>query len=263
MKSRKVSRRQALGTMGAASAALVLGCGGSPSAPSAASAAPESSSTNGSCAVTPTETAGPFPSLNNLFRSDIREGKSGTLLTLTIKVVNSNAGCAAVPNADVEIWHVDAAGQVLRVRLAGRANVSPWHPDHQRQRRGDVHDDLPGWYQGRATHIHAEVTIGGVSRKVTADRVSRGRQRRRAYERRVRIAWKEPDDQPCGWHLRRQPRFGAGRPDRRRGERLRGSLPGGDRGMMPISRPTDVVRSACWFPRHHRGCLHACAGTSG
>jgi hypothetical protein len=25
----------------------------------------------------------------------------------------------------------------------------------------------PGWYQGRATHIHVEVTINGVSRKVT------------------------------------------------------------------------------------------------
>ena len=25
----------------------------------------------------------------------------------------------------------------------------------------------PGWYAGRATHIHLEVTIGGVSRKVT------------------------------------------------------------------------------------------------
>ena len=124
MKSRKVSRRQALGTMGAASAALVLGCGGSPSAPSAASAAPESSSTNGSCTVTPTETAGPFPSLNNLFRSDIREGKSGTLLTLTIKVVNSNAACAAVPNADVEIWHVDAAGHTPSTARRPRKRIS-------------------------------------------------------------------------------------------------------------------------------------------
>jgi protocatechuate 3,4-dioxygenase beta subunit len=25
----------------------------------------------------------------------------------------------------------------------------------------------PGWYQGRATHIHVEVKISGVSRKVT------------------------------------------------------------------------------------------------
>jgi len=166
MKSRKVSRRQALGTMGAASAALVLGCGGSPSAPSAASAAPESSSTNGSCAVTPTETAGPFPSLNNLFRSDIREGKSGTLLTLTIKVVNSNAGCAAVPNADVEIWHVDAAGQYSE--YGSQAAQTYLRGIQTTNGNGEVTFTTiyPGWYQGRATHIHAEVTIGGVSRKV-------------------------------------------------------------------------------------------------
>ncbi len=25
----------------------------------------------------------------------------------------------------------------------------------------------PGWYQGRATHVHVEVSVGGVSRKVT------------------------------------------------------------------------------------------------
>jgi protocatechuate 3,4-dioxygenase beta subunit len=167
MKSRKVSRRQALGTMGAASAALVLGCGGSPSAPSAASAAPESSSTNGSCAVTPTETAGPFPSLNNLFRSDIREGKSGTLLTLTIKVVNSNAGCAAVPNADVEVWHVDAAGQYSE--YGSQAAQTYLRGIQTTNGNGEVTFTTiyPGWYQGRATHIHAEVTIGGVSRKVT------------------------------------------------------------------------------------------------
>ena len=167
MKSRKVSRRQALGTMGAASAALVLGCGGSPSAPSAASAAPESSSTNGSCTVTPTETAGPFPSLNSLFRSDIREGKSGTLLTLTIKVVNSNAACAAVPNADVEIWHVDAAGQYSE--YGSQAAQTYLRGIQTTNGNGEVTFTTiyPGWYQGRATHIHAEVTIGGVSRKVT------------------------------------------------------------------------------------------------
>jgi len=153
--------------MGAASAALVLGCGGSPSAPSAASAAPESSSTNGSCTVTPTETAGPFPSLNNLFRSDIREGKSGTLLTLTIKVVNSNAGCAAVPNADVEVWHVDAAGQYSE--YGSQAAQTYLRGIQTTNGNGEVTFTTiyPGWYQGRATHIHAEVTIGGVSRKVT------------------------------------------------------------------------------------------------
>src|SRR5678815_3081449 len=58
----------------------------------------------------PTETIGPYPSLVDLFRSDVREGKNGTVLALTIRVVNAASGCAPVPNANVEIWHVDAAG---------------------------------------------------------------------------------------------------------------------------------------------------------
>jgi hypothetical protein len=39
-------------------------------------------------------------------RSDVRENRQGTTLTLTIKVVNVNSACAAVSGADVEIWHV-------------------------------------------------------------------------------------------------------------------------------------------------------------
>jgi protocatechuate 3,4-dioxygenase beta subunit len=117
--------------------------------------------------VTPTETVGPYPSLVDLFRSDIREGKSGALLTLTIKVVNVANGCAAVPNANVEIWHVDAAGdysqygtQAAQTFLRGIQTTNS---------SGEVvfTTIYPGWYQGRATHIHAEVTIGGRSVKVT------------------------------------------------------------------------------------------------
>src|SRR4030095_6272959 len=61
-------------------------------------------------AVTPGETAGPDPSLIDLYRSDIRDGRTGTVLTLSVKVVNVNAGCAAVASADVEVWHCDSAG---------------------------------------------------------------------------------------------------------------------------------------------------------
>ena len=52
----------------------------------------------------------PYPSRTDMFRSDIRENRGGTPLTLTVKVVNVNSSCAAVVGADVEIWHVDAAG---------------------------------------------------------------------------------------------------------------------------------------------------------
>ena len=107
-----MGRREALAAMGAASAAIALGCGDSPASPSAttSSGSTTTTSTNAACAVTPTETVGPYPSLTDLFHSDIRETKQGTQLTLTIKVVNVSGGCAPVSGANVEIWHVDAAG---------------------------------------------------------------------------------------------------------------------------------------------------------
>jgi protocatechuate 3,4-dioxygenase beta subunit len=153
--------------MGAAGAALAFGCGGSPTTPSDTSGTTTTGSTNSTCAVTPTETIGPYPSLTDLFRSDIRDGKGGTVLTLTVKVVNTSAACAAVPNANVEIWHVDSAGnysqygtQTAQTFLRGIQTTNS---------NGEVTFTTiyPGWYQGRATHIHLEVTINGVSRKVT------------------------------------------------------------------------------------------------
>src|SRR5215510_7395794 len=92
--TRLLTRREAIGAVGAAGAALAFGCGDTPTSPSSTAASTTTASSNSVCAVTPTETIGPFPSLVDLFRSDIREGKSGTLLTLTIRVVNAASGCA-------------------------------------------------------------------------------------------------------------------------------------------------------------------------
>jgi len=167
MKVKRMGRREAIGTMGAAGAALALGCGDSPTSPTTTTATTTTAGGTGACAVTPTETAGPFPSLTDLFRSDIRDGKTGTLLTLTIKVVNVSNGCAAVPNANVEIWHVDAAGNYSQYGTqTGQTYLRGIQTTNS---NGEVTFTTiyPGWYQGRATHIHVEVTINGVSTKVT------------------------------------------------------------------------------------------------
>jgi hypothetical protein len=111
MTQRKIGRRKAMTLIGAAGAAAAFGCSNSVTSPSAAATtttAPTSS--NAACAVTPSETAGPFPSVTSLIRSDIREDRQGIPLTLTIKVVNSNSACAPVAGGDVEIWHADVAG---------------------------------------------------------------------------------------------------------------------------------------------------------
>lgn len=168
---RSLTRREALGAFAAAaSAAVAVGCANAPTNPSGTTTTGTTGttgSTNSACAVTPTETIGPYPSLTDLFRSDIRDGKTGTLLAFTVKVVNTNSACAAVANANVEIWHCDVAGnysqygtQTAQTYLRGIQTTNA---------AGEVTFTTiyPGWYQGRATHIHVEVTIGGRSVKVT------------------------------------------------------------------------------------------------
>jgi protocatechuate 3,4-dioxygenase beta subunit len=164
--SRLLTRREALGAVGAAGAAFAFGCGDSQTGPSTVSTT-TTTSTNATCAVTPTETIGPYPSLVDLFRSDIREGKSGTQLTLTIRVVNVNNGCAAVSGANVEIWHVDAAGDYSQ--YGSQTTQTFLRGIQTSNSNGEVTFTTiyPGWYQGRATHIHVEVTMAGRSVKVT------------------------------------------------------------------------------------------------
>ena len=166
---RALSRRQALGVIGAAAGAVTAAACGSETAtsPTSTAATTTTSSTNAACVVTPSETAGPYPSRADFVRGDIREDRQGTPLTLTITVVNASSGCAAVANADVEIWHCDVAGdysqygsQTARTFLRGIQTTNAG---------GQVAFTTiyPGWYQGRATHIHAEVTVAGRSVKVT------------------------------------------------------------------------------------------------
>jgi protocatechuate 3,4-dioxygenase beta subunit len=173
----KMPRRDAvLRLIGAAGAAAAWACGGdTPTSPSAATSgstgSPSSSSTTvgtgGACAVAPEETAGPYPSVVSIVRSDIREGKPGVPLNLAIKVVNVNDGCAAVQGANVEIWHCDVSGnyseygsQTTQTHLRGIQTTDA---------SGQVNFTTiyPGWYQGRATHIHIEVKVNGRSVKVT------------------------------------------------------------------------------------------------
>lgn len=167
-------RREAILILSAAGAAFALGCGGStPTSPTSTTASSTGTTTTGgtttsaSCSVSPTETVGPYPSLQDLIRSDIREDRDGTPLQLTISVVNVASGCAPMAGVAVEIWQCDVAGdysqygtQRARTFLRGIQTTNG---------AGEVvfTTIYPGWYQGRATHIHVEVARAGQSLKVT------------------------------------------------------------------------------------------------
>ncbi len=127
----------------------------------------------GSCALIPQETAGPFPlssvlSQTGIVRRDIRDGHIGVPLTIVLKLVNANNGCAPVANAAVYIWHCDKDGV-----YSGYANQTGGvNATGQSFLRGVQVSDgtgqvvfttiYPGWYAGRITHVHFQVFLGGV-----------------------------------------------------------------------------------------------------
>jgi protocatechuate 3,4-dioxygenase beta subunit len=179
-----LSRRRLLETLGVAGSALLAGCSSSPvsatsvasSSATAAGASP-SSTTTSSCVVTPEETAGPYPDRTGMinqpafFRQDITEGRSGIPLTLTLSVVNTAKGCAAVANASIEIWQCDASGNYSEYAQPGYNGVGQTFlrglQTTDASGRVTFRTIYPGWYQGRATHIHVQVFINGSAIKTT------------------------------------------------------------------------------------------------
>ncbi|HST36527.1 MAG TPA: intradiol ring-cleavage dioxygenase [Allosphingosinicella sp.] len=114
-----------------------------------------------SCPVTPEQTEGPFYFDPQMVRADITEGKAGTPLALRLQIVDA-AACVPQQRARVDIWHCDADGVYSgydRERSAG-----------QRWFRGTQFADArgvaafrtvyPGWYEGRAPHIHVKAWLG-------------------------------------------------------------------------------------------------------
>lgn len=120
------------------------------------------------CIVRPELTEGPYYVEDELERSDIRvESSDGTLrdgavLNLAFEVTELIDGvCVPLAGAIVEIWHCDAAGQYSGVSDGGFETVG------QNFLRGYQFTDenglasfttiYPGWYSGRAVHIHFKV----------------------------------------------------------------------------------------------------------
>ncbi|WP_126972719.1 dioxygenase family protein [Gynurincola endophyticus] len=120
-----------------------------------------------SCIVTPTETEGPFPtkSPTSYIRNDIRKGDGiGADMTADITIVNVKNNCNPVSGAIVDIWHCDVNGDYSQY---GGTQMQSTNYQNQHWFRGRQYTDtnglvsfktiFPGWYQGRATHIHVHV----------------------------------------------------------------------------------------------------------
>src|SRR6476620_9431536 len=129
------------------------------------------------CSVTNSETAGPFPTHtpSSLVNSNIVSDRTGVAFTVNINIKNINANCGALQNALVDIWHCDKDGYYSE--YGGTAMQPQDFTSYHFLRGRQVTDAnglvsftsiFPGWYSGRATHIHVHIyNSSGTSLLVT------------------------------------------------------------------------------------------------
>lgn len=116
------------------------------------------------CVLLPEQTAGPFPLDEQFVRRDITEGVDGRSMQLGFRVVDD--ACSAVPGAAVEVWHCDATGDYSAFEDGGSGKDEG--PGTTFLRGTQIADAdgivefasiVPGWYEGRAVHIHLRVRV--------------------------------------------------------------------------------------------------------
>ncbi|RKR04594.1 protocatechuate 3,4-dioxygenase beta subunit [Flavobacterium sp. 90] len=129
------------------------------------------------CQVSPVEMVGPFPIKTpaQLAQSNIIGDRTGVPLLIKIKVQDQSSGCVPLANVLVDIWQCDKDGNYSQY---GGNQLQAVNYTTQNFLRGRQTTDLngeasfisifPGWYPGRAPHIHVEVlTASGTSLLVT------------------------------------------------------------------------------------------------
>ncbi len=165
-KGRLLTRREALALMGAGGAALLAG--GSLRV-YAAEMKPDAKPL---CIVKPEQTEGPYFMEAKLNRSDIRtdpldgQRREGVPLALTMRVATVAAGsCVPIVGAMVDLWQCDAAGAYSDVRDARFNTVGKRFLRGYQLTDGDGRARFttiyPGWYPGRAVHVHFKVRVKG------------------------------------------------------------------------------------------------------
>lgn len=182
-----LNRRTALTAIGGLGlTALLAACAGgststaersTSSSTKASPSTPHAQSSTTTAAVHPVALApeiieGPYYlDLKNV-RSNIVEDRKGAPLALNLVIVNAADG-APVKGAAVDIWHADADGLYSGFvkTSAGVNNTTASSADDGTFLRGtQISDRLgqvafatiyPGWYSGRAVHIHVKVRTNG------------------------------------------------------------------------------------------------------
>jgi protocatechuate 3,4-dioxygenase beta subunit len=176
-----LSRREMLALLGTGTVAVFLGCkrirrSGEPTT-SLAPLATADAAAIPSCVVRPEQTEGPYFIDEKLNRSDIRSDpsdgsvKPGVPLRLAFHVSRiAGASCSRLGGAVVDVWQCDALGVYSDVRDMNAGfdtRGKKFLRGYQTTDANGVAEFLtiyPGWYPGRAVHIHFKIRNDPASR---------------------------------------------------------------------------------------------------
>jgi protocatechuate 3,4-dioxygenase beta subunit len=129
-----------------------------------------------SCVMRPEQTEGPYFVDAKLNRSDIRSEpsdhsiKQGVPLRLIFQVSRiDGAACTVLVGTMVDVWHCDALGVYSDARDPGfDTRGKKFLRGYQMTNPNGVAEFLtiyPGWYEGRAVHIHFKIRTDSSSRR--------------------------------------------------------------------------------------------------
>lgn len=127
------------------------------------------------CITTLAQTLGPCHTNDVPVRRDVTEGVNGLPTRISLRLVRSE-NCSPIEGADVEIWHTDTRG-VYSGRAARMCNAEDQNASSVSFLRGRQISDAdgrvnfltvyPGWYSGRAVHVHLRIVVEGKERLIT------------------------------------------------------------------------------------------------
>jgi protocatechuate 3,4-dioxygenase beta subunit len=169
-----LTRREILGFIGGTGIVSLWGCWRGQSASVASKNAPTQAITVPSCVVKPEQTEGPYFVDEKLNRSDIRFDPSdgsvrpGVPLRLVFQVSEvRDRACTPLQGAIVDIWHCDAEGIYSDVRdprfnTIGKKFLRGYQVTNSNG-TAEFITIYPGWYPGRAVHIHFKIRTDSAS----------------------------------------------------------------------------------------------------
>lgn len=127
------------------------------------------------CLLVGSTTEGPCTTAVDRVREDVSEGLTGLPVRLGLRVVDSN--CLPLAGATVKIWHTNIEGSYSgQTPNNSLCLLQPSYSASDFMRgvqttdaNGIVYFDTcyPGWYGGRAIHIHFQIERNGASTRIS------------------------------------------------------------------------------------------------